>query len=176
MWRIANCSADLYNSREISMHFVMKIIEIDSYSRRKLTQNQELSMNVIVLRRKAIKLGFHLNFLITVIKHTFALHPFLKIRCSGDILILKNQSKYSFPEFYSLFKSAVQAPFSYIFYKSTGIQKFLELLINILMSQTNNLGGNSCFLMSIKTFINRFLNLFAFTKIRMKRDPYCRFE
>ena len=68
MWRIANCSADLYNSREISMHFVMKIIEIDSYSRRKLTQNQELSMKVIVLQ-KAIKSGFHLNFLITVIKH-----------------------------------------------------------------------------------------------------------
>ena len=89
------------------MHFVLKINEIDSYSRRKLTQNQELSMKVIVLRRKAIKLGFHLNFLITVIKHKFALHPFLKIRCSGDILILKNQSKYSFPEFYRLFKSAV---------------------------------------------------------------------
>ena len=69
MWRIANCSADLYNSREISMHFVMKIIEIDSYSRRKLTQNQELSMKVIVLRQKAIKSGFHLNFLITIIKH-----------------------------------------------------------------------------------------------------------
>ena len=68
IWRIANCSADLYNSREISMHFVMKIIEIDSYSRRKLTQNQELSMKVIVLQ-KAIKSGFHLNFLITVIKH-----------------------------------------------------------------------------------------------------------
>ena len=68
MWRIANCSADLYNSREISMHFVMKIIEIDSYSRRKLTQNQELSMKVIVLQ-KAIKSGFHLNFLITIIKH-----------------------------------------------------------------------------------------------------------
>ena len=68
IWRIANCSADLYNSREISMHFVMKIIEIDSYSRRKLTQNQELSMKVIVLQ-KAIKSGFHLNFLITIIKH-----------------------------------------------------------------------------------------------------------
>ena len=79
IWRIANCSADLYNSREISMHFVMKIIEIDSYSRRKLTQNQELSMKVIVLRRKAIKPGFHLNFLITVIKHPSTLHPFLKI-------------------------------------------------------------------------------------------------
>ena len=93
MWRIANCSADLYNSREISMHFVMKIIEIDSYSRRKLTQNQELSMKVIALRRKAIKSGFDLNFLITVIKHPFTPHPFSKIRCSGDILILKNQSK-----------------------------------------------------------------------------------
>ena len=76
IWRIPNCSADLYNSREISMHFVMKIIEIDSYSRRKLTQNQELSMKVIVLRRKAIKPGFHLNFLITVIKHPSTLHPF----------------------------------------------------------------------------------------------------
>ena len=30
--------------------------------------------------------------------------------------------------------------------------------------------------MSIKTFINRFLNPRAFTKIRMKRDPCCRFE
>ena len=29
MWRIVNCSADLCNSREISMHFDMKIIEID---------------------------------------------------------------------------------------------------------------------------------------------------
>ena len=37
------------------MHFVMKTIEIDFYSRRKLTQNQELSMKVIVLRRKAKK-------------------------------------------------------------------------------------------------------------------------
>ena len=48
-WRIANSSADLYNSREILMHFVMKIIEVDSCSRRKLTQNQELSMKVIFL-------------------------------------------------------------------------------------------------------------------------------
>ena len=79
MWRIANCSADLRNSREISMHFFMKIIEIDSYSRRKLTQDQELSMKVIVLRRKAMKSGFRLNFLITVIKHPSTLHPFLKI-------------------------------------------------------------------------------------------------
>ena len=79
MWRIANYSADLYNSREISMHFVMKIIEIHSYSGRKLTQNQELSMKVIVLLRKAIKAGFHLNFLITVIKHPSTLHPLLKI-------------------------------------------------------------------------------------------------
>ena len=69
MWGIANCSADLHNSREFFMHFVVKIIEIDSYSRRKLTQNQELSMKVIVLRQKAIKSGFHLNFLITIIKH-----------------------------------------------------------------------------------------------------------
>ena len=107
IWRIANCSADLYNSREISMHFVMKIIEIDSYSERKLTQNQELSIKVIVLRQKAIKSGFHLNFLITVIKHPSTLHPFLKVWCYEDILILKNQSKQSFPEFYSLFKSAV---------------------------------------------------------------------
>ena len=106
IWRIANCSADLYNSREISMHFVMKIIEIDSYSERKLTQNQELSIKV-VLRQKAIKSGFHLNFLITVIKHPSTLHPFLKVWCYEDILILKNQSKQSFPEFYSLFKSAV---------------------------------------------------------------------
>ena len=75
MRRISNCSVDLYNSREISMHFVMKIIEIDSYSRRKLTQNQELSMKVIVLRRTATKSGFHLNFLITVIKHPSTLHP-----------------------------------------------------------------------------------------------------
>ena len=74
MRRISNCSVDLYNSREISMHFVMKIIEIDSYSRRKLTQNQELSMKVIVLRRKATKSGFHLNFLITIIKHPSTLH------------------------------------------------------------------------------------------------------
>ena len=79
MWKIANCSAGLYNSIEISMNFVMKIIEIDSYSRRKLTQNQEISMKVIVLRRKAIKSGFHLNFLIAVIKHPSTLHPFLKI-------------------------------------------------------------------------------------------------
>ena len=106
IWRIPNCSADLYNSREISMHFVMKIIEIDSYSERKLTQNQELSIKV-VLRQKAIKSGFHLNFLITVIKHPSTLHPFLKVWCYEDILILKNQSKQSFPEFYSLFKSAV---------------------------------------------------------------------
>ena len=60
------------------MHFVMKIIEIDSYSERKLTQNQELSIKV-VLRQKAIKSGFHLNFLITVIKHPSTLHPFLKV-------------------------------------------------------------------------------------------------
>ena len=93
MWRIANFSADFYNSREISMHFVMKIIEIDSYSGRKLTQNQELSMKVIALRRKAIKSEFHLNFLFTVIKHPSTLNLFLKILCSGDILILKNQSK-----------------------------------------------------------------------------------
>ena len=53
----ANCSAGLYNSIEISMHFVTKIIEIDSYSRRKLTE----------------------NFLITVTKHPSTLHPFLKI-------------------------------------------------------------------------------------------------
>ena len=71
VWRIANFSTDLYNSREISMHFVIKIIEIDSYSGRKLTQNQELSM--------ARKSGFHLNFLITAIKHPCTLHPFLKI-------------------------------------------------------------------------------------------------
>ena len=88
MWRIANCSADLYNSRELSMYFVMKIIEIDFYSRRKVTQYQELSMKVIAMLRKAIKSGFYLNFLITIIKH-----PFLKLRCSGGILILKNQSK-----------------------------------------------------------------------------------
>ena len=25
MWRIVDCNADLFNSREISMHFVMKI-------------------------------------------------------------------------------------------------------------------------------------------------------
>ena len=93
MWRIANFSAGLYSSREISMHFVMTIIEIDSYSGRKLTQNQELSMKVIVLRRKAIKSAFHLTFLFTVIKHPSTLHPFLKIWCSGDVLILKNQSK-----------------------------------------------------------------------------------
>ena len=74
MRRISNCSVDLYNSREISMHFVMKIIEIDSHSRRKLTQNQELSMKVIVLRRKATKSGFHLNFLITIIKQPSTLH------------------------------------------------------------------------------------------------------
>ena len=92
IWRIANCSADLYNSREISMHFVMKIIEIDSYSRRKLTQNQELSMKVIVLRRKTIKSGFRLNFLITVIKHPSTLHPFLKMMF-WRYLILKNHSK-----------------------------------------------------------------------------------
>ena len=49
MWRIANCSADLYNSRELSMYFVMKIIEIDFYSRRKVTQYQELSMKVIAM-------------------------------------------------------------------------------------------------------------------------------
>ena len=71
VWRIANFSTDLYNSREISMHFVIKIIEIDSSSGRKLSQNQELSM--------AIKSGFHLNFLITVIKHPSTLYPFLKI-------------------------------------------------------------------------------------------------
>ena len=45
----------------------------------KLTQNQELWMKVIVLRRKAVKSGFHLNFLFTVIKHPSTLHPFLKI-------------------------------------------------------------------------------------------------
>ena len=106
MWSIANCSTHLYNSREISIHFVMKIIEIDSYSERKLTQNQELSIKV-VLRQKAIKSGFHLNFLITVIKHPSTLHSFLKVWCYEDILILKNQSKQSFPEFYRLFKSAV---------------------------------------------------------------------
>ena len=142
MWRIANCSVDLYNSREISMYFVMKIIEIDFYSRRKMTQNQELSMKVIALRRKAIKSGFYLNFLITVIKHPFILHPFLKLRCSGGILILKNQSKQRFPEFFSLFKSTVQVPFFYIFHKSTGIHEILELLANIVMSLTNNLSGN----------------------------------
>ena len=76
MWRIANFSAGLYSSREISMHFVMTIIEIDSYSGRKLTQNQELSMKVIVLQRKVIKSGFHLIFLFTVIKHPSTLHPF----------------------------------------------------------------------------------------------------
>ena len=79
MWRITNCSADLNNSREISMHFVMKIIKIDSYAGRKLTQNQELLMKVIVLLRKAIKSGFHLNFLITVIKHPSTLQLLLKI-------------------------------------------------------------------------------------------------
>ena len=82
-----------YTDLEKFRCIVMKIIEIGSYSRRKLTQNQELSMKVIALRRKAIKSGFDLNFLITVIKHPFTPHPFSKIRCSGDILILKNQSK-----------------------------------------------------------------------------------
>ena len=167
MWRIANCSADLYNSREISMHFVMKIIEIDSYSRRKLTQNQELSMKVIVLRQKAIKSGFHLNFLITIIKHPSKNMMFWRYSYS---------QKPKQIELSRILQLIQICSISYIFYKSTGIHKFLELLINILMSLTNNLGGNSCFLMSIKTFINRFLNLFAFTKIRMKRDPYCRFE
>ena len=117
VWRIANFSADLYNSREISLYFVIKIIEIDSSSGRKLTQNQELSM--------AIKSGFHLNFLITVIKHPPTLHLFLKIWCSGDILILKNQSKSRFPEFYSLFKSAVRPRFLICFVKAQG---FINLL------------------------------------------------
>ena len=80
MWRIANCSADLYNSRELSMYFVMKIIEIDFYSRRKVTQYQELSMKVIAMLRKAIKSGFYLNFLITIIKHPFTLPPVFKTK------------------------------------------------------------------------------------------------
>ena len=53
------------------MQFVMKIIEIEFYSKRKLTQNQELSMKVIVLRRKAKKLRFHLNFLNYLKEETF---------------------------------------------------------------------------------------------------------
>ena len=40
------------------------------------------------------------------------------------------------------------------------------------MSLTNN-AVIGCLLMNIKTFINRFLNPLAFTKICMKRDPYC---
>ena len=75
------------------MHFVMKINEIDLYSRRKVIQNQELSMRVIALRQKAIKSRFYLNFLITVIKHPFTLHPFRKIRFSGDILFSKKTKR-----------------------------------------------------------------------------------
>ena len=77
--------------------------------------------------------------------HPFTLHPFSKIRCSGDILILNKQSKYSFPELCSLFKSSEKNSFSDIFYKRAGIHKFLELLINIVMSLTNYLCVNSFF-------------------------------
>ena len=125
MWRIANYSADLYNSREISMHFVMKIIEIDSYSRRKLTQNQELSMKVIVLQ-KAIKSGFHLNFLITVIKHPSTLHPLLKIWCSEMFLFSKTKANRDFQNSTVYSNLQYRPRFLTFFVKAQGFINFLN--------------------------------------------------
>ena len=128
----------------------MKITEIDFYSRKKLTQNQELSMKVIFLPRKARKSSEFFNYSNYAPVYTT---PAFKNKMFWNILILNKQSKYSFPELYSLFKSSEKDPFSDIFYKRAGIHKFLELLINIVMSLTNNLSGNSFFVNEHKTFI-----------------------
>ena len=157
VWRIANCSADFQKKsvleqiqRKFPYILLWKSLRLISIQGKNLLKIKSYQWKLFFCHEK---LENYLNFLITVIMHPFTLHPLSKIRCSGDILILNKQSKYSFPELYSLFKSSEKDPFSDIFYKRAGIHKFLELLINIVMSLTNNLSGNSFFVNEHKTFL-----------------------